>query len=64
MSEDQRKTLEMLASNKINADEASRLLSVVEPEGSTPEGTPKATRAGITKSQYLRLCAMPGLHRF
>jgi hypothetical protein len=64
MSEDQRKALEMLASNKINADEASRLLSVAEPEGSTPEDTPKATRARITKSQYLRLCAVPGVHRF
>ena len=64
MSENQRKILEMLVSNKINLHEASRLLFVVEPEGNTPEGTPKARRPGITKSQYLRLCAVPGFHRF
>jgi len=64
MSKNQKKILEMLVSNKINVDEACRLLSVVEPEGGTPEGNPKARTAGITKSQYMRVCVMPGFHRF
>jgi len=64
MSENQRRILEMLVSNKINVDEASRLLFVVGPEGSTAGGTPKARRAGITKSQHLHLCVVSGLHRF
>jgi len=64
MSENQKKILEMLVSNKINVDEACRLLFVVEPERSTHEGTLKARTAGITKSQYLRVCVMPGLYRF
>ena len=59
-----KKILEMLVSNKINVDEACRLFFVMEPEGSTHEGTPKAGTAGITKSQYLRVCVMPGLNRF
>jgi len=64
MSKEQKKILEMLVSNKINVDEACRLLFVVEPEGNTQEGTPKTKRAGITQSQYLRACVMPGLNRF
>ena len=64
MAENQKKILEMLVSNKINVDEACRLLFVVEPEGSTYEGTPKASTAGINKSQYLRACVMPGVNRF
>ena len=64
MCENQKKILEMLISNKINVDEACRLLFVVEPEASTQEGTSKAGTAGITQSQYLRACVMPGLHRF
>lgn len=64
MSENQKKILEMLVSNKINVDEACRLLFVVKPEGNTQEGTPKARTVGITQSQYLRACVMPGLHRF
>jgi hypothetical protein len=64
MSDNQKRIVEMLASNKINVDEACRLLFVVEPEGSTQEGTPQSRTAGITQSQYLRACMMPGLHRF
>jgi hypothetical protein len=37
MSKNQKKILEMLVSNKINIDEACRLLFVVEPEVSTHE---------------------------
>ena len=60
MSENQKKILEMLAGNKIRVDEACRLLSVLEPEGSAPEGTPKAGTAERTESKYLRVCVTPG----
>ena len=60
MSENQKKILEMLASNKISVDEAHRLLSVLEPEGSAPESIPKAGTAEKTESQYLRVCVVPG----
>jgi hypothetical protein len=60
MSENQKKILEMLASNKISVDEAHRLLSVLEPEGSAPESTTKAGTAARTESQYLRVCVEPG----
>jgi hypothetical protein len=64
MSKNQKKILEMLGSNKINVDEACRLLFVMEPEASTQEGTPKARTAGITQSQYMRTCLMSGLNGF
>ena len=64
MSKNQKKILEMLVSNKISIDEACRLLFVVEPQGGTPEGNPKARTTGITKSQYMQVCVMPGFHRF
>lgn len=64
MFRNQKKILDMLVSNKINVDEACRLLFVVEPEVTTQEGTPKARAAAINKSQYLRACVMPGLNRF
>ena len=64
MSENQKKILEMLVSNRINVDEACRLLFVVEPEGSTPDSAPKASTAGITQSLYMQACVMPGLNRF
>jgi len=56
MSESQKKILEMLADKKINADEAYRLLSALEPEGSAPEGAPRAETAAKTKPRYLRCC--------
>ena len=60
MSENQKKILEMLAGNKISVDEAHRLLSVLDPEGSAPESTSKAGTAARTKSKYLRVCVTPG----
>jgi len=60
MDENKKKILEMLAENKISTDEAYRLLSVLEPEGSTSEGTPKAGTAAGMKSKYLRVCIVPG----
>jgi len=56
MSESQKKILEMLANNKISADEAYRLLSVLEPGTSAPEGAPKTGTAAKTKPRYLRCC--------
>jgi hypothetical protein len=64
MSKNQKKIMEMLAGNKINVDEACRLLFVVEPEASAQEGISKARTAGIIQSQYLRAYVMPGLNRF
>ncbi|UCD21617.1 MAG: hypothetical protein JSW22_06140 [Chloroflexota bacterium] len=54
MSESQKKILEMLANNKISADEAYRLLSALEPEGSAPEGTAKTGMGAKTKPKCLR----------
>jgi hypothetical protein len=60
MDENKKRVLEMLAQNKINADEAYRLLSALESEGSAAEGTPKAGIAAKMKSKYLRVCVAPG----
>jgi len=64
MSGNQKKILEMLVSNKINVDEACRLLFVVEPEVSTREDAQQSRPTGITQSQYIRACLMPGFNRF
>lgn len=64
MSKKQKKVLEMLVSNKINVDEACRLLFVVEPDVSTKEETPQLRKTSITQSQYLRTCLMPSLNGF
>jgi len=60
MSESQKKILEMLANKRISVDEAYRLLSVLQPEGSEPEGTPRAGTAPKTKAKYLRVTVVPG----
>jgi len=60
MSESQKKILEMLADKKINADEAYRLLSALEPEGRAPEGTPKPGTPPKAKPKYLRCCIVSG----
>ena len=60
MSESQKKILEMLANNKISADEAYRLLSALEPEGGTPEGAPKPGTPPKPKPKYLRCCIVSG----
>jgi len=54
----------MLVSNKINVDEACRLLFVVEPDVSTKEETPQLRKTSIAQSQYLRTCLMTGLNGF
>jgi hypothetical protein len=60
MDENKKRILEMLAQNKISTDEAYRLLSALESEGSTSEDTPEAGTAARMKSKYLRVCIMPG----
>ena len=60
MSENQKKILEMLADKKISVEEAYRLLSVLEPDGSTPEGAPRTGTAAKTKAKYLRCCVVSG----
>ncbi len=53
MSENRRQILEMLASGKITADEAERLLSAVEREPTTAVSGPEARRGD--KLKYLRV---------
>jgi hypothetical protein len=60
MSENQKKILEMLADKKINADEAYRLLSALEPEGSAPGSAPKKEAGAKTKPKYLRCSIVSG----
>ena len=61
MPERQKRILEMLASNKINADEAHRLLAALEPEQSTPEDASQAETAAKARAKYLRVSVRPGL---
>ncbi len=62
MSDNQKKILEMLANKDISIDEAHRLLSVLEPGGRTPGGTPEAEATAKPKPKYLRVkvVASPG----
>lgn len=60
MSENQKKILEMLADKKINADEAYRLLSALEPERSAPESAPKRETGAKAKPKYLRCSVVSG----
>jgi hypothetical protein len=60
MAENKKRILEMLAQNKISTDEAYRLLSALESEGSAAEGAPRAGAAARIKSKYLRVSIVPG----
>jgi hypothetical protein len=60
MSESQKKILEMLAEKKINADEAYRLLSALEPEGRAPGSGPEKETGAKTKPKYLRCSIVSG----
>ena len=55
MSENQKKILDMLAQNKISADEAYRLLNVIE----SGESTGKTATAIKDKAKYLRVTVLP-----
>ena len=59
MSENQKKILDMLAQNKISADEAYRLLNVIESGESTRESTGKTATAIKDKAKYLRVTVLP-----
>jgi hypothetical protein len=59
MSENKKKILEMLAKNKISADEAYRLLDVIESSDSTQESTRKADTTVKEKAKYLRVTVLP-----
>jgi hypothetical protein len=59
MSENKKKILEMLAQNKISADEAYRLLNVIENGESGQEGTRKTSIGVKEKAKYLRVIVLP-----
>jgi hypothetical protein len=66
MSENKKKILEMLAQNKISADEAYRLISAVDgkDDGKSDEGKNDIPRMeGVkSKGKYLRVTIVPGPH--
>lgn len=59
MTENKKKILEMLAENKISADDAYRLLNVIDSEEGEQESTPKVEPEGKAKPKYLRVNVMP-----
>jgi hypothetical protein len=59
MSDNKKKILEMLAQNKISADDAYRLLSAIDGGESRREGTDKAETAVKGKAKYLRVTVLP-----
>lgn len=59
MTENKKKILEMLAQNKISADEAYRLLDVIEGGESGRENTDKAETTSREKARYLRVTVLP-----
>jgi hypothetical protein len=54
MSDNKKKILEMLAKNKISADDAYRLLSAVDGGEGRRESTGRAETAAKSKAKYLR----------
>jgi len=59
MSENKKKILKMLAHNKITADEAYRLLNIIESGESGRESTGKMATAMKEKAKYLRVTVLP-----
>jgi hypothetical protein len=59
MSDNKRRVLEMLADNKISVDEATRLLSLVEPPATPTDGPSVRTRARNGDAKYLRVQVQP-----
>ena len=59
MSEYKKKILEMLAQNKISADDAYRLLSALDGGEGRRESTGKAETAVKGKAKYLRVTVLP-----
>jgi len=62
MTESRKKILEMLAENKISADEAERLLSATETRESAPRENGTTVESEIVKRlpKYLRVVVEPG----
>ena len=63
MSDNKKKILEMLAQNKISADDAYRLLSAIDGGEGSREGTEKAEAAVKGKAKYLRVTVLPNPER-
>jgi len=59
MSDNKKKILEMLSQNKINADDAYRLLSAIDGGEGRRESTGKAETAVKGKAKYLRVTVLP-----
>jgi hypothetical protein len=59
MSDNKKKILEMLAQNKISADDAYRLLSALDGGEGRRESTGKAETAVKGKAKYLRVTVLP-----
>jgi len=55
MNENRRQILEMLATGKINADEAERLISALEDQPAASNGTPSGDAPVKPKAKYLRV---------
>jgi hypothetical protein len=60
MSENKKKILEMLAQNKISADDALRLLEAVDASEGGPEKTFRPEPVNKGKAKYLRVTVTPG----
>jgi hypothetical protein len=60
MNENQKKILEMLAQGKINVEEASRLLYLVNTREGGQERTEKVEPDTRVKAKYLRVTVTPG----
>jgi hypothetical protein len=59
MSENKKRILEMLAQNKISADDAYRLLSVIDTGESGRESAHKEKTTVKDKAKYLRVTVLP-----
>jgi hypothetical protein len=59
MTENQKKILEMLAQNKISADEAYRLLGAIDSAETGKENTMRGEPEIKGKAKYLRVTVMP-----
>jgi len=59
MTENKKKILEMLAENKISADDAYRLLNAIESGEGEGESTGKAATTEKRKAKYLRVTVLP-----
>ncbi|MDM7998566.1 MAG: hypothetical protein QUS33_00830 [Dehalococcoidia bacterium] len=60
MSDNKRKILEMLAQNKITADDAYRLLNAIDGGEGRRENSSKGATAVKDKAKYLRVTVLPG----